>query len=60
MSNLIVNPAPRLAVIKNLGTQIGIETEGDFSVDYTAVCIVLVWTFIFIYFSYKLLKNRDL
>jgi ABC-type transport system involved in multi-copper enzyme maturation permease subunit len=60
MSNLIVNPGPRLSVIKNIGTQMGIETEGNFSVDYTAVLIVLVWTFVFIYFSYKLLKNRDL
>ncbi|MBO9584084.1 MAG: ABC transporter permease subunit [Flavobacterium sp.] len=60
MSNLIVNPGPRLSVIKNIGSQMGIETGGDYSVDYTAVVIVLTWTFIFIYFSYKLLKNRDL
>ncbi|MCM0668227.1 ABC transporter permease [Flavobacterium tyrosinilyticum] len=60
MSNLIANPGPRLSVIKNIGTQMGIETEGNFSVDYTAVLIVLAWTFVFIYFSYKLLKNRDL
>lgn len=60
MSNLIVNPGPRLSVIKNIGNQMGIETEGNFSVDYTAVLIVLAWTFVFIYFSYKLLKNRDL
>ncbi|MDP5199559.1 ABC transporter permease [Flavobacterium sp. DG2-3] len=60
MSNLIVNPGPRLSVVKNIGTQIGINTEGDFSVDYSAVLIVLAWTFVFVYFSYKLLKNRDL
>ncbi|KAF2079098.1 MULTISPECIES: ABC transporter permease [Flavobacterium] len=60
MSNLIVNPGPRLSVVKNIGTQMGIETETDFSVDYLAVFIVLIWTFLFIYFSYKLLKNRDL
>ena len=60
MSNLIANPGPRLSVIKNIGTQMGIETEGNFSVDYTGVLIVLVWSFVFIYFSYKLLKNRDL
>ncbi|KAF2329995.1 MAG: ABC transporter permease subunit [Flavobacterium nitrogenifigens] len=60
MSNLIVNPGPRLSVVKNIGTQMGIETDADFSVDYFAVFIVLTWTFLFIYFSYKLLKNRDL
>lgn len=60
MSNLIVNPGPRLSVVKNIGTQMGIETDADFSVDYFAILIVLIWTFLFIYFSYKLLKNRDL
>lgn len=60
MSNLIANPGPRLSVVKNIGSQMGIDTETDFSVDYFAVFIVLIWTFLFIYFSYKLLKNRDL
>lgn len=60
MSNLIANPGPRLSVVKNIGSQMGIDTETDFSVDYLAVFIVLIWTFLFIYFSYKLLKNRDL
>lgn len=60
MSNLIVNPGPRLSVVKNIGTQMGIETDADFSVDYFAIFIVLIWTFVFIHFSYKLLKNRDL
>ena len=60
MSNLIVNPAPRLSVVKNIGTQIGIETDIDYSVSYFSILIVLAWTFLFVYFSYKLLKNRDL
>jgi hypothetical protein len=60
MSNLIVNPAPRLSVVKSIGTQMGIETDIDYSVSYSAILIVLVWTFLFIYFSYKLLKKRDL
>lgn len=60
MSNLIVNPGPRLSVVKNIGSQIGINTDIDYSVSYSAILIVLVWTFLFIYFSYKLLKNRDL
>nr|WP_294781514.1 ABC transporter permease [uncultured Flavobacterium sp.] len=60
MSNLIINPAPRLSVVKNIGSQMGIKTDIDYSVSYTAILIVLVWTFLFVYFSYKLLKNRDL
>ncbi|TDP02358.1 ABC transporter permease [Flavobacterium sp. 245] len=60
MSNLIVNPAPRLSVVKNIGTQMGIDTDIDYSVNYAAILIVLVWTFLFIFLSYKLLKKRDL
>ncbi|KAF2328857.1 ABC transporter permease [Flavobacterium ginsenosidimutans] len=60
MSNLIVNPGPRLSVVKNIGTQMGIETDSSYAVDYSAILIVLIWTFLFVYFSYKLLKNRDL
>ncbi|WP_264553839.1 ABC transporter permease [Flavobacterium sp. N2038] len=60
MSNLIVNPAPRLSVVKNIGTQMGIQTDSDYSVHYLPVLIVAIWTFIFVYFSYKLLKSRDL
>ncbi|AWK07175.1 ABC transporter permease [Flavobacterium crocinum] len=60
MSNLIIEPFSRLSVVKNIGTQIGIETDINYSVNYSAVLIVLIWTFLFIYFSYKLLKNKDL
>jgi len=60
MSNLIIEPFTRLSVIKTIGTQMGIENTKDYSVDYFSVLIVLVWTFLFVYFSYKLLKKRDL
>ncbi|MEZ0128986.1 ABC transporter permease [Flavobacterium sp. LBUM151] len=60
MSNLIVEPFTRLSVIKTIGNQMGVENIKDYSVHYLSVFIVLVWTFLFIYFSYKILKNRDL
>lgn len=60
MSNLIVEPFTRLSVIKTIGTQIGAESTKDYNVNYFAVLIVLIWTFIFFYSSYRLLKNRDL
>jgi ABC-type transport system involved in multi-copper enzyme maturation permease subunit len=60
MSNLIIEPFTRLSVIKSIGTQIGVENTKDYGVHYLSILIVLVWTFLFIYFSYKLLKNRDL
>ncbi len=60
MSNLIIEPFTRLSVIKTIGNQIGVAGTKDYSVDYFSVLIVLVWTFLFVYFSYKLLKKRDL
>lgn len=60
MSNLIVLPFSRLSAIRNLQNQIGYENNIDYSVDYFSILIVLIWTFLFVYFSYKILKNRDL
>jgi len=60
ISNLIVEPFSRLSVIKNIGTQIGVNNIKNYNVHYSSILIVLVWTFIFMLLSYKLLKNRDL
>lgn len=60
MSNLIIEPFTRFSVIKTIGAQMGVENVKDYSVDYFSVLIVLVWTFLFVYLSYKLLKKRDL
>ncbi|WP_166922105.1 ABC transporter permease [Flavobacterium poyangense] len=60
MSNLIIEPFSRLNVVKTIGSQIGVENTKDYGVNYLPILIVLIWTFIFIYSSYKLLKNRDL
>ncbi len=61
MSNLIVEPFSRLSVVKNIQTAIGGAGNGkDYSVHFTSILIVLVWTVIFMLMSYKLLKKRDL
>ena len=60
MSNLIIEPFTRLSVIKNIEIQMGVENTKNYNVDYISVVIVLIWTFLFIFFSYKLLKSRDL
>ncbi|MBF4465501.1 ABC transporter permease [Flavobacterium sp. LC2016-12] len=60
MSNLIVEPFTRLSVIRNIGTQMGVDNIKDYDVHFSSIIIVAVWTFLFVYFSYKLLKNRDL
>ncbi|MFV8355036.1 ABC transporter permease [Flavobacterium sp. XS1P32] len=60
MSNLIVEPFTRLSVVKNLGTQIGLDNIKEYNVTLLSICIVLFWTVTFVFLSYRLLKNRDL
>jgi ABC-type transport system involved in multi-copper enzyme maturation permease subunit len=60
MSNLIIEPFTRLSLIKSIGTQVGANSNKDYSVHFTSILIVLVWTAIFMFLSYKLLKKRDL
>ncbi len=60
MSNLIVEPISRSSIVKSIGTQIGVENLKDYSVHFFDITIVLVWTAIFLFQSYRILKNRDL
>jgi ABC-type transport system involved in multi-copper enzyme maturation permease subunit len=60
MSNLIKEPFTRLSAVKTVAKQVGEDLSKDFSVQLLDIIIVMVWTFIFIYFSYVLLKKRDL
>lgn len=60
MSNLIKEPFTRLSAVKTVAKQVGEDLSKDFSVQPKDIVIVLVWTGIFIYASYVLLKKRDL
>ena len=60
MANLIKEPFTRLSAVKTVAKQVGEDLSKDFSVQPLDLIIVAVWTTIFIYFSYKLLKKRDL
>ncbi|MBE0424145.1 MAG: ABC transporter permease subunit [Lutibacter sp.] len=60
MSNLIKEPFTRLGAVKTVAKQVGEDLSKDFSVQPKDIVIVLVWTAIFIYASYLLLKKRDL
>ena len=60
MSNLIKEPFTRLSAVKSVANQIGEEYAKDYAVHWYEVLIVLGWTALFIYFSYLLLKKRDL
>lgn len=60
MSNLIKQPFTRLNAVKTVAKQVGENLNTDFSVHFSDVLIVLVWTFIFIYAAYWVLRKRDL
>ncbi|WP_299007312.1 ABC transporter permease [uncultured Tenacibaculum sp.] len=60
MANLIKEPFTRLGAVKSVASQIGENFTKDYSVSLFNITIVLIWTAIFIYSSYALLKKRDL
>lgn len=60
MSLLIFNPARRMSIIKNAEEYAGITNENIYDVNYFQILIVLVWTALFVYWSYALVKKRDL
>ncbi|WP_457611171.1 ABC transporter permease [Lutibacter sp.] len=60
MSNLIKEPFTRLSAVKTVAKQVGENLSKDFSVQPLDILIVIIWIFIFIYFSYIILKKRDL
>ena len=59
LSNLIKEPFSRLGAVKTLANSIG-KTFEKATIDFSAILIVCIWTTIFIYLSYELLKKRDL
>jgi ABC-2 type transport system permease protein len=60
MSNLIVEPLSRLGAIKTAASQLGEGFTKNYAVQWETVLIVLVWTAIFIFLSYWVVKKRDL
>ncbi|MBE7640364.1 ABC transporter permease subunit [Salegentibacter sp. BLCTC] len=60
MSNLIKEPFSRLSAVQTAASQIGSEIDKDYGIHWDQLLIVLLWTAIFVFSSYKLLKKRDL
>ena len=57
MSNLIKQPFQRIAMSKFQDKN---TLDYDYAVHFDATLIVILWTFIFIYLAYFLIKRRDL
>ncbi len=60
MARLIDEPFSRLGAVKTVADQIGEKISLDYQVHWYEVIIVIIWTAIFVYLSYALLKKRDL
>lgn len=60
MGNLITEPFTRLGAVKSLANAAGETINKSYDIDFVSVIVVSVWTFLFIYWSYVLLKKRDL
>ncbi len=60
MSNLIKEPFTRLGAVQSAASQLGEAFDKDYSVQLLNIIIVLTWAFFFIYWSYAILKKRDL
>ena len=60
MSNLIKEPFTRFSAVQSVAKQVGEDLSKDFSVQFLDIVIVLLWTTVFIYASFLLLKKRDL
>ena len=60
MSNLIIEPFSRLGAVQSAANQLGEGFTKSYDVQITTVLIVLAWTFLFIYWSYLIVKKRDL
>lgn len=60
MSILVKEPFSRLNVIQSAATQLGSEISKDYGIHWYQLLVVGIWITIFVYFSYLLLKRRDL
>ena len=60
MSNLIIEPFSRLGAVQSAANQLGEAFDKNYGVEWYVILINLVWTGLFIYWSYVILKRRDL
>jgi ABC-2 type transport system permease protein len=60
MSNLVIEPFSRLNFIQAAATQLGSEFDKDYGIHWYQLLIVIGWTVLFVFLSYKLLQKRDL
>lgn len=60
MNNLIKEPFTRLGGVQSIASQVGEEITKSYDVTLLNIVIVSVWTVLFIYWAWVILKRRDL
>ena len=60
MWNLINEPFSRLGAVQAVANQVGEKISLNYYVHWYEILLVLLWTAVFVYSSYILLKKRDL
>ena len=60
MWDLITEPFSRLGVVQSAANQLGEDLNQNYDLQWSTVLITLCWTGLFIYWSYAILKRRDL
>ena len=58
--NLIDEPGSRLSAVQAVASQVGEDLSYDYAVHWYEIAIVLCWSALFIFLSFRLLKKRDL
>lgn len=60
MARLIKEPVTRLNAVQSVADQIGEQIELNYHVQWYEFLLVMAWTALFVYWSYALLRKRDL
>jgi ABC-type transport system involved in multi-copper enzyme maturation permease subunit len=60
MFNVLKEPFTRLSAVQSVANQIGEEISLDYGTSLLDMFVVLLWTAIFIWGAYRILKKRDL
>ena len=60
MSRLLIEPFTKLSAVKTASALAGVKEVKDYAVHFTTVVIVLFWTALFVFLSYKIIEKRDL
>lgn len=60
MSNLIKEPFTRLGAVQSAANQLGEAFDKNYDVEWHTLLITVVWTGLFVFWSYSILKRRDL